>query len=46
MNRGLLVAVLLAILGTASMEAQVLGTPVYKSPNRSFKRSELAGIPV
>jgi hypothetical protein len=43
MNRGLLVATLLTVLGTASMAAQVLDTPVYKSPYRSFKRSELAG---
>jgi len=43
MHRGFLLATLLLVLGAATMEAQVLATPIYKSPYRSFKRSELAG---
>jgi hypothetical protein len=43
MHRGPLLATLLVVLGASTMEAQVLTTPIYKSPYRSFKRSELAG---
>ena len=43
MHRGLVLALAVAVLGTASLEAQTIGTPIYKSPYRSFKRSELGG---
>lgn len=43
MGRGLLLAVLLGILGSAALEAQTLSTPIFKSPYRAFRRSELAG---
>ena len=43
MLRGPLFATLLVILCATTLEAQVLLTPIYKSPYRSFKRSELAG---
>lgn len=43
MHRRLVLAVLVALLGYASLEAQTIGTPVYKSPYRSFRRSELGG---
>lgn len=43
MHRGLVLAVAVAVLGSASLEAQTIGTPIYKSPYRPFKRSELGG---
>jgi hypothetical protein len=43
MQRGLLLAAALAVLGSASLEAQTITTPIYKSPYTPFKRSELAG---
>jgi hypothetical protein len=43
MRRGLLLVAALAVLGTGALEAQTIATPIYKSPYRAFKRSELAG---
>lgn len=41
MRRMILSAAVLAVLGTAGLEAQTLATPVMKSPYTSFKRTEL-----
>jgi hypothetical protein len=38
-----MLAFALALLGTAALEAQTILTPVFKSPYRAFRRSELGG---
>jgi hypothetical protein len=43
MHRGTLLATLLLGLVAGSGEAQTIGTPIYHSPYRDFKRSELGG---
>jgi len=43
MRRSLVLAGLIAVLATAVASAQTIGTPIFKSPYRSFKYSELAG---
>lgn len=43
MRRGLMLAFVLALLGTVALEAQTILTPVFKSPYRAFRRSELGG---
>lgn len=43
MRRSLVFAGLIAVLSTSVASAQTIGTPIFKSPYRSFKHSELAG---
>ncbi|HEY7682639.1 MAG TPA: hypothetical protein VH879_08360 [Gemmatimonadales bacterium] len=43
MQRGLLLATALAVLAATALDAQTITTPIYKSPYRSFKHSELGG---
>ncbi len=43
MRRSLIFAGLVAALLAPSLAAQTIGTPIYKSPYRAFKKTELAG---
>lgn len=43
MRRSVILGGLLVALFAAPAAAQVLGTPIYKSPYRAFQRTELAG---
>ncbi|HTS88367.1 MAG TPA: hypothetical protein VMG41_07720 [Gemmatimonadales bacterium] len=43
MTRGRLLVALLAAFGSAPLSAQTLSTPIFQSPYRDFRQSELAG---
>lgn len=43
MRRSVILASLLAALMAPDLAAQTIGTPIFKSPHRAFKKAELAG---